>query len=177
MPQKNETRGESATPSAQAKPRPSFRRLLQQRRAAYAAAQRPIVDKADIWLCQFCEYQLVFGVEPYGLARAYDLREKKLLRARAERRRLLEMVKQRGKRLKNKQPMHKDEIDPIPSLPPTPPPPAPPAMGITALSASPATGTIGIPHTTKTSAKTRKKASGCSCGRHPNENPLDSHVF
>ncbi|KAF4124688.1 hypothetical protein GMORB2_5354 [Geosmithia morbida] len=56
--------------------------------------------ESERWMCEFCEYKAIFGKEPEALIRKY---EKKDLRARqeeADRKRLLEKAKAKGRKAK-----------------------------------------------------------------------------
>lgn len=51
------------------------------------------------WICEFCEYESIFGEAPEALMRQYDIKDRRERRKAADRQRLLEKVKQqRGKK-------------------------------------------------------------------------------
>ncbi|KAL2757818.1 hypothetical protein ACRALDRAFT_2025528 [Sodiomyces alcalophilus JCM 7366] len=52
----------------------------------------------DIWICEFCEYERIFGVPPYALIRQYELKDQKVRRQEQERKRLLEKAKAKGRK-------------------------------------------------------------------------------
>lgn len=54
----------------------------------------------DIWICEFCEYERIFGVPPYALIRQYELKDQKIRRQEEERKRLLEKAKAKGRKAK-----------------------------------------------------------------------------
>ncbi|BFZ65418.1 hypothetical protein YB2330_006584 [Saitoella coloradoensis] len=54
-------------------------------------------EPKEIWVCQFCEYEAIFGEWPEYLSRLYDRKVREERKARAERRRLLEKAKMAGK--------------------------------------------------------------------------------
>lgn len=52
----------------------------------------------EIWICEFCEYESIFGEAPEALMRQYEIKDRKERRKLAEKRRLLEKAKQKGKK-------------------------------------------------------------------------------
>ena len=52
----------------------------------------------DIWICEFCEYEAIFGRPPEALIRQYEIKDRKERRRLAEKRRLLEKAKMRGRK-------------------------------------------------------------------------------
>ncbi|EEP78878.1 predicted protein [Uncinocarpus reesii 1704] len=93
-----------AQPSAQGKkPRRSARSIY-----AFAARQRRIQQQytnlhhppnlEDIWICEFCEYESIFGHPPEALIRQYEIKDRKERRRLAEKRRLLEKAKMKGRK-------------------------------------------------------------------------------
>lgn len=52
----------------------------------------------DIWICEFCEYQSIFGVPPMALIRQYEIKDRKERKRLAEKRRLLEKAKMKGRK-------------------------------------------------------------------------------
>ncbi|KAI2464620.1 hypothetical protein F4781DRAFT_65452 [Annulohypoxylon bovei var. microspora] len=60
----------------------------------------------DIWICEFCEYERIFGRAPEALIRQYEIKDRRRRREEAERRRLLEKAKMKSRKGKkaNKSP-------------------------------------------------------------------------
>jgi hypothetical protein len=52
----------------------------------------------DIWICEFCEYESIFGRPPTALIRQYEIKDRKERRRLAEKRRLLEKAKLKGRK-------------------------------------------------------------------------------
>ncbi|RDW62306.1 hypothetical protein BP6252_11739 [Coleophoma cylindrospora] len=52
----------------------------------------------DIWICEFCEYERIFGTPPVALIRQYERKDRRIKKAEAERRRLLEKAKLKGRK-------------------------------------------------------------------------------
>lgn len=69
-------------------------RKLQQE---YANLHHP-PEPEDIWICEFCEYESIFGVQPHALIRQYEIKDRKERRRLAEKRRLLEKAKLKGRK-------------------------------------------------------------------------------
>jgi hypothetical protein len=75
---------------------------------ALAARQRKIQQQytnlhhppnpEDIWICEFCEYEAIFGHPPEALIRQYEIKDRKERRRLAEKRRLLEKAKMKGRK-------------------------------------------------------------------------------
>ncbi|KAK3641588.1 hypothetical protein LTR56_011189 [Elasticomyces elasticus] len=59
---------------------------------------RPTKD--SMWICEFCEYEDIFGTPPLALIRSYEVKDRKERKAKAERRRLLEKAKMKGRKNK-----------------------------------------------------------------------------
>jgi len=70
---------------------------LQQRQTALTNNARG----GEIWICEFCEYESIFGHPPEALMRQYDIKDRKERRRQAEKRRLLEKAKQKNKKHNN----------------------------------------------------------------------------
>jgi hypothetical protein len=81
-----------------------------------------------MWICEFCEYERIFGTPPAALIRQYEIKDRKIRKQEAERRRLLEKAKMKGRKGKkgskakaqatqqNQQPAHhQDQRPPPPS--------------------------------------------------------------
>ncbi|KAK5719502.1 hypothetical protein LTR15_008026 [Elasticomyces elasticus] len=71
-------------------------RQLQQEYSNYH--HRPTKD--SMWICEFCEYEDIFGTPPLALIRSYEVKDRKERKAKAERRRLLEKAKMKGRKNK-----------------------------------------------------------------------------
>lgn len=54
----------------------------------------------DMWICEFCEYEDIYGVPPYALIRAYEIKDRKERKKAEEKRRLLEKAKMKGRKNK-----------------------------------------------------------------------------
>jgi hypothetical protein len=54
----------------------------------------------DIWICEFCEYERIFGSPPRALIRQYEIKDKLAKKKEAEKRRLLEKAKMKGRKKK-----------------------------------------------------------------------------
>ena len=54
----------------------------------------------DVWICGFCEYESIFGVPPVALVRLYEIKDRKERLRVAEKRRLLEKAKAKGRKNK-----------------------------------------------------------------------------
>ncbi|KAF6835927.1 hypothetical protein CPLU01_04030 [Colletotrichum plurivorum] len=52
----------------------------------------------DIWICEFCEYEQIFGEPPRALIRQYEIRDQKARRQEEERKRLLEKAKAKSRK-------------------------------------------------------------------------------
>ncbi|PBP21790.1 hypothetical protein BUE80_DR007157 [Diplocarpon rosae] len=52
----------------------------------------------DIWICEFCEYERIFGTPPEALIRQYEIKDRRVRKQEAERRRLLEKAKMKGRK-------------------------------------------------------------------------------
>lgn len=94
-----------AHPSQQAppprKPRRSAAKLY-----AYAARKRRIQQEYanfhnppnPAWICEFCEYEDIFGRPPEALIRQYEIKDRKERKRLAEKRRLLEKARMKGRK-------------------------------------------------------------------------------
>jgi hypothetical protein len=54
----------------------------------------------DIWICEFCEYERIFGSPPRALIRQYEIKDRHAKKQEAEKRRLLEKAKMKGRKKK-----------------------------------------------------------------------------
>lgn len=52
----------------------------------------------DIWICEFCEYESIFGRPPEALIRQYEIKDRKERKRLAEKKRLLEKAKMKGRK-------------------------------------------------------------------------------
>jgi len=73
-------------------------RKLQQE---YSNIQHPPAPE-DIWICEFCEYESIFGQPPRALIRQYEVKDRRERRRLAEKRRLLEKARAKSRRSKGK---------------------------------------------------------------------------
>lgn len=71
-------------------------RKLQQE---YSNLQHP-PSPEDIWICEFCEYESIFGSQPHALIRQYEIKDRRERKRLAEKRRLLEKAKLKGRKNK-----------------------------------------------------------------------------
>lgn len=91
-----------APPPKQKKPRRPgaiYRIAARQRRLQqeYQNYHHP-PKREDIWICEFCEYETIFGSPPRALIKQYEIKDRKVRKELAERRRLLEKAKNKGKK-------------------------------------------------------------------------------
>lgn len=52
----------------------------------------------DMWICEFCEYERIFGYPPVALIRQYEIKDRKLRQQEEERRRVWEKAKARSRK-------------------------------------------------------------------------------
>lgn len=69
-------------------------RKLQQE---YTNLQHP-PSHEDVWICEFCEYESIFGSQPHALVRQYEIKDRRERKRLAEKRRLLEKAKLKGRK-------------------------------------------------------------------------------
>ncbi|KAF2681694.1 hypothetical protein K458DRAFT_77707 [Lentithecium fluviatile CBS 122367] len=50
------------------------------------------------WICEFCEYEDIFGTPPLALIRQYEIKDRKERKRAAEKRRLLEKARMKGRK-------------------------------------------------------------------------------
>ncbi|KAK6336264.1 hypothetical protein TWF696_001824 [Orbilia brochopaga] len=100
------------TPKKKSAARAAARReFLQQQRLRQRQASG---NKGEIWICEFCEYEAIFGQPPEALMRQYDIRDRRERRERKEaenrRRRAEERLQRKGRKTNTKsnkkQPAH-----------------------------------------------------------------------
>ena len=56
------------------------------------------MKREDIWVCEFCEYESIFGEAPKALIRQYEIRDRTARKQEEERKRLLEKAKMKGRK-------------------------------------------------------------------------------
>lgn len=83
------------------------RRQLDRELAAAACERRDIAAAnyynnppkfEDIWVCEFCEYERIFGEPPRALIREYELKDRRVRQEEADRKRLLEKAKAKARK-------------------------------------------------------------------------------
>lgn len=52
----------------------------------------------DVWICEFCEYESIFGTPPKALIQQYEAKDRRERKRLAEKRRLLEKAKMKGRK-------------------------------------------------------------------------------
>ncbi|KAK4697937.1 hypothetical protein P7C71_g221, partial [Lecanoromycetidae sp. Uapishka_2] len=52
----------------------------------------------DVWICEFCEYESIFGEPPKALIQQYEAKDRRERKRVAEKRRLLEKAKMKGRK-------------------------------------------------------------------------------
>lgn len=90
-------------------------RLLAKQRREARAKLKP-GEKETIWICQFCEFESIFGYAPLALINGYTERVRAARRAALERKRLLEKARSKGKKKKkaqSKTSSHSTSLPPI----------------------------------------------------------------
>ncbi|KAK4544672.1 hypothetical protein LTR36_003921 [Oleoguttula mirabilis] len=88
-----------AKPKTRRKPSKEYalaarQRQLQQEYTNYH--HRPTKD--NMWICEFCEYEDIFGVPPVAMIRSYEIKDRAERKKAAEKRRLLEKAKMKGRK-------------------------------------------------------------------------------
>lgn len=93
--------------TGQVKSRANSRRQLERdlflaarnrRRAAADSYYHNPPTPEEIWICEFCEYERIFGRPPSALIRQYEMKDRKLRQEEADRRRLLEKAKAKSRK-------------------------------------------------------------------------------
>lgn len=74
-------------------------RLLAKQRREARSKLKP-GEREQIWICQFCEFESIFGYAPLALINGYTERVRATRRAALERKRLLEKARSKGKKKK-----------------------------------------------------------------------------
>ncbi|TGJ75437.1 hypothetical protein E0Z10_g10991 [Xylaria hypoxylon] len=92
-------RNAAATPKKPNRRGNSLQRAARQRRmeTEYQNMHHPPAPE-DYYLCEFCEYELIFGRPPEALIRQYEIKDRRRRREEAERRRLLEKAKMKSRK-------------------------------------------------------------------------------
>lgn len=88
-------------------------RLLAKQRREARAKLKP-GEKETIWICQFCEFESIFGYAPLALINGYTERVRAARRAALERKRLLEKARSKGKKKKKAQSKTSSHSAPLP---------------------------------------------------------------
>lgn len=106
--QANQPAQNTASQQASQQPRKPRRSLTKQ--LALAARDRKMAQdyenynnppKRDkVWVCDFCEYEMIFGEPPAALIRQYEIKDRTERRRLAEKRRLLEKAKLKSRKSK-----------------------------------------------------------------------------
>lgn len=55
-------------------------------------------DSTEIWICEFCEYERIFGEPPRTLIRDYEIKDRRHRQEEADRKRLLEKAKAKSRK-------------------------------------------------------------------------------
>lgn len=105
---KNSTPPQQATGNQEAQQQPKKPRRSLAKQLALAARQRRMQQEydnyhhppapEDTWVCEFCEYEMIFGSPPEALIREYEIKDRRERRRLAEKRRLLEKAKMKGRK-------------------------------------------------------------------------------
>ncbi|RPB24358.1 hypothetical protein L211DRAFT_878934 [Terfezia boudieri ATCC MYA-4762] len=108
------------TPTPQKKKSSKGKQFLQRQRRPggfYGVQHNP---PGEIWICEFCEYESIFGERPEALMRQYDIKERRERRRLREKQRLLDKAKQKGKKNQGKSKKGAaSHPQPVMSTPPT----------------------------------------------------------
>lgn len=102
---KNAPPQKGAQPSQQAPPPRKPRRSASKLYAIAARKRRIQQEYANFhnppnppWICEFCEYEDIFGRPPEALIRQYEIKDRKERKRLAEKRRLLEKARMKGRK-------------------------------------------------------------------------------
>ncbi|RGP77920.1 hypothetical protein FLONG3_3989 [Fusarium longipes] len=68
------------------------------RQIATEARRRNLDNTTHDWICEFCEYESIFGEPPRALIRAYEIKDRKRRQEEADRKRLLEKAKAKSRK-------------------------------------------------------------------------------
>ncbi|KAF8463839.1 hypothetical protein BDZ91DRAFT_293088 [Kalaharituber pfeilii] len=94
-----------------------------QRRAGIGAYGITPNPNGEIWICEFCEYEAIFGEKPEALMRQYDIKERRERRRLREKQRLLDKAKQKSKKNQSKSAKKSSAAHPQHAAPSSSPPP------------------------------------------------------
>jgi hypothetical protein len=107
-PNKTQPPQKGAQQAAQQAPPPRKPRRNAAKMYAYAARKRRLQQEytnfhnppvpGEMWICEFCEYEDIFGVPPVALIRQYEIKDRKERKRLAEKRRLLEKARMKGRK-------------------------------------------------------------------------------
>lgn len=96
-----------AGPGKAGQSRRSGRRRLEEELMAAARRRRQMAADSfyhnppsieDMWVCEFCEYERIFGEPPRALIRDYEIKDRRQRQEEAERKRLLEKAKAKSRK-------------------------------------------------------------------------------
>jgi hypothetical protein len=77
----------------------SLDRAARRRRQVATETRRTNPDNATLdWICEFCEYESIFGEPPRALIRTYEIKDRKRRQEEADRKRLLEKAKAKSRK-------------------------------------------------------------------------------
>jgi hypothetical protein len=65
----------------------------------------------DQWICEFCEYERIFGYPPVALIRQYEIKDRKIRQQEEERRRVWEKAKARSRKGKKSKAPSKNSVN------------------------------------------------------------------
>jgi hypothetical protein len=97
---------QGAPPNQQQQPPPRRPRRSPSKLYALAAKRRRAQQEYNnyhsppetSWICEFCEYEDIFGTPPLALIRQYEIKDRKERKRAAEKRRLLEKARMKGRK-------------------------------------------------------------------------------
>ncbi|KAF1822429.1 uncharacterized protein K489DRAFT_358660 [Dissoconium aciculare CBS 342.82] len=106
-PNGNHQQNSGVNPAPAPKPRPrrnpskeyALQALNRQKQQQYQNWHSRIKPE-DMWICEFCEYEDIYGVPPLALIRQYEIKDRQERKKAAEKRRLLEKAKMKGRKNK-----------------------------------------------------------------------------
>ncbi|RPA83317.1 hypothetical protein BJ508DRAFT_324614 [Ascobolus immersus RN42] len=129
----------------QTAPKPKARRRPARPRKYYSNG--PPNANGETWICEFCEYESIFGEPPEALMRQYDIKDRKERRRLANQRRLLEKAKQKARkgRTSSKQKSNAQAANNNSAQPPAPAPSTTDSQGTQSDNSHPTTCTMPHP--------------------------------
>ncbi|KAL6853298.1 hypothetical protein J3F83DRAFT_764707 [Trichoderma novae-zelandiae] len=68
------------------------------RRIATENYYHNVLNSTEIWICEFCEYERIFGEPPRTLIRDYEIKDRRHRQEEADRKRLLEKAKAKSRK-------------------------------------------------------------------------------